>query len=211
MVQHVERLEAVGPAAAVRRREILAAASRLFRERGLHATGMREIAGALGMTAGNLYYYFADKQALLAFCQESTLDELMTQAKRIAAEDGAAATRLRRLLVAHVVALNETHPGSLAHLEIEALEPEHRAPLLRKRKRYEQLIRQLIATGIADGSFRPLDPGLATLALLGALNWTVKWFRSSGELTAAQVGERFAELFLAGLIAGSPGATAHGT
>src|SRR5512134_3389481 len=121
MVQSVERLEASGPA--VRRREILAAASRLFRARGLHATGMREIAAALGMTAGNLYYYFADKQALLAFCQESTLDELMTQAKRIAAEDGAAAARLRRLLVAHVVALNETHPGSLAHLEIEALEP----------------------------------------------------------------------------------------
>jgi len=208
MVQSVDRFEASGPAAGVRRREILAAASRLFRARGLHATGMREIAAALGMTAGNLYYYFEDKQALLAFCQESTLDELMAQAKRIATDDGAAATRLHRLVVAHVVALNETHPGSLAHLEIEALEPEHRAPLLRKRKRYEQIIRQLIETGIADGSFRPVDPGLATLALLGALNWTVKWFRSSGELTAATVGDRFAELFLAGLVAGSPGTTA---
>ena len=209
MVQSVERLEASGPA--VRRREILAAASRLFRARGLHATGMREIAAELGMTAGNLYYYFADKQALLAFCQESTLDELMAQAKRIAAQDVSAAARLRRLLVGHVVALNETHPGSLAHLEIEALEPDHRAPLLRKRKRYEQLFRQLIETGIADGSFRPVDPGLATLALLGALNWTVKWFRSSGELTAAEVGDRFAELFLSGLVAGSPGTAANRT
>ena len=69
MVQtaNAPRPEPSGPAADARRREILAAASRLFRERGLHDAGMREIAAALGMTAGNLYYYFGSKQELLAY------------------------------------------------------------------------------------------------------------------------------------------------
>ncbi|MEO8277220.1 MAG: helix-turn-helix domain-containing protein, partial [Thermoanaerobaculia bacterium] len=49
-----------GSGADARRREILAAASRLFRREGLASAGMREIAAELGMTAGNLYYYFAD-------------------------------------------------------------------------------------------------------------------------------------------------------
>ena len=74
------RLEATGPAADRRRREILAAASRVFRRKGFAATGMRDVAAELGMTAGNLYYYFAGKEAILAFCQQATLDDLLAAA-----------------------------------------------------------------------------------------------------------------------------------
>lgn len=45
-----------------KKREILDAASRVFRL----ATGMRDIAEELGMAVGNLYYYFKDKEGLLA-------------------------------------------------------------------------------------------------------------------------------------------------
>ena len=55
-----------------KKREILDAASRVFRRQGLHATGMRDIAAELGMAVGNLYYYFKDKEELLAFIQEET-------------------------------------------------------------------------------------------------------------------------------------------
>jgi AcrR family transcriptional regulator len=193
------RLEPNGPAADFRRREILAAASKLFRNHGLQAAGMREIAAEAGMTAGNLYYYFADKQALLAFCQETTLDALLAEAHRIVGEARPPADRLRALLVAHVVCLNETHPGSLAHLEVEALAGPRRGALLRKRKEYEQLIERLVSTGMAEGAFRPVPARLPTLALLGALNWTVKWFDPAGSKSAREVGEEFAELFLRGL------------
>lgn len=199
MVQNASRVEASGSAAEERRRDILVAASRLFRAHGLHAVGMREIAGELGMTAGSLYYYFADKQALLAYCQESTLDALLARGRAIAIAAEPPQMRLRRLVVAHAVTLNEAQPGSLAHLEIEALDPSRRAPLLAKRKRYERLIRQLIQEGVAEGSLAVDDAGLATLSLLGALNWSVKWFRASGPLSASEVGERFADLFLKGL------------
>ena len=60
-----------------RKREILREASRAFAERGFHRTGMREIAAALGRSAGNLYYYFSSKEELLAFCQEETAGWLL--------------------------------------------------------------------------------------------------------------------------------------
>ena len=101
--------------------------------------------------------------------------------------------------MAHVVALNESHPGSLAHLEVETLAPERRSPLLAKRRAYERRIEGLVRDGVAAGEFRDVDPRLTALALLGALNWTVKWFREDGARTAAEVGERFADLFLGGL------------
>lgn len=200
MVQTV----ASGAGAEARRREILGAASRLFREKGLHATGMREIAAELGMTAGNLYYYFPSKQELLAWCQEETLAELGERARSIAAADEPAARRLARLVVEHVAVLNESTPGSLAHLEIEEVPAERRPALMARRKRYERVWRRLIEDGIAAGELRPVDPALATLALLGAVNWTVKWFDARGSKSARQVGEEFAALLVGGLVA-APG------
>jgi AcrR family transcriptional regulator len=203
MVQtaNAPRPEPSGPAADARRREILAAASRLFRERGLHDAGMREIAAALGMTAGNLYYYFGSKQELLAYCQESALDELLALAG--AATEGVERTdtRLFRLLAGHVSTLNESQPGSLAHLEIEALAPPDRSRMLARRKRYERAYRDLIEAGIAAGVFRATDARLATLALLGAVNWTVKWFDRGARKSAEAVGAEFAELLVRGLLA----------
>src|SRR6187397_2027541 len=108
---------------------------------------MRDIAAALDMTAGSLYYYFENKEALLAYCQETTLDELAGDGRPAQPADaapGSAAERLRRAIVAHVVALNETHPGSIAHLEVEALQGARRAPLLRKRRDYERRLEGLI-------------------------------------------------------------------
>ncbi|MGE0641894.1 MAG: TetR/AcrR family transcriptional regulator [Thermoanaerobaculia bacterium] len=204
MVQTASELRNPGPSAQgapaeARRREILAAASRLFRRDGFAATGMRAIAAELEMTAGSLYYYFENKQALLAYCQESTLDELTVAGAIRAGDATSPGRRLRELVVAHVVALNESHPGSLAHLEVEALAPELRSPLLAKRRAYERRIEGLVRDGVAAGEFRDVDPRLTALALLGALNWTVKWFREDGARTAAEVGERFADLFLGGL------------
>jgi AcrR family transcriptional regulator len=195
------RVEPTSPSAEAKRKEILAAASRLFRERGFAETGMRDIAAALDMTAGSLYYYFENKQALLAYCQEATLDELAEPREPAApgTRRRPAHERLRAAIVAHVVALNESHPGSIAHLEIEALEPERRAPLLRKRRQYERRLEDLIREGIAEGSFAARDPRLSTLALLGALNWTVKWYREGGGKSATEVGQEFADLFLGGL------------
>lgn len=195
------RLEAVsGPAADQRRRAILGAASRLFRERGLHATGMREIAAELGMTAGNLYYYFPSKQELLAYCQEQTLEQLLDLARRVRRRRDAPGEKLRRLIEGHVAVLNEATPGSLAHLEIDEVPADRRAALLARRRRYEGALRGLVEAGIASGEMRAVDARLATLALLGALNWTVKWFSPDGRKSAAEVGREFADLLLGGLL-----------
>jgi AcrR family transcriptional regulator len=151
------------------------------------------------MHVGNLYYYFENKQALLAFCQEDALDGLLdlvasTRRERLAPEEA-----LRRLVVGHVVLLNERTPGSLAHLEIEALGPPWRAAIQRRRDAYQQAYRDLIRQGIADGRLRSIDPDAAAMAILGALNWTVKWFRPEGARSAESIGREFAEILVGGL------------
>ena len=48
-----------------REAELYRAATRLFRERGFHATSMQDIAEALGMNRGSLYHYITSKDDLL--------------------------------------------------------------------------------------------------------------------------------------------------
>jgi AcrR family transcriptional regulator len=192
--------EAARPRAAARRREILAAAATVFRRRGLHATGMRDIATELDMHVGNLYYYFRNKQELLAFCQEDALGRLIELAQSAAESDLLAAEKLERLLVGHIRCLNEATPGSLAHLEVEALEQPWRRAIQRRRDRYERLVSRLLSEGLERGEFREHDPELVAKALLGSLNWTVKWYRTDGRRSPAEIGREFARLFLGGLV-----------
>lgn len=184
-----------------KKREILDAASRVFRRKGLHASGMRDIAAELGMAVGNLYYYFKDKEALLAFVQETTLAGLLDLAARVRESDLRADARLRLLIEGHVVCLNEETPGSLAHLEVEALGEPWRRQIQAGRDEYERTFREVIDEGIASGVFRPTDSKVSALAILGAVNWTVKWFRPDGRRSAREIGRECAELLVRGLLA----------
>jgi len=184
-----------------KKRGILDAASRVFRRRGLQATGMRDIAAELGMAVGNLYYYFKDKEELLAFVQEDALAGLLEIAARVRATGERADAKLFRLIEEHVVRLNEGTPGSLAHLEVEALGEPWRQEVMERRDQYERAFRDLLEEGIAAGVFRPVDPKVSALAILGAVNWTVKWFRPDGGKSAREIGREQAELLVRGVLA----------
>jgi AcrR family transcriptional regulator len=184
-----------------KKREILQAASRVFRRRGLQSTGMRDIATELNMAVGNLYYYFKDKEALLAFVQEDTLEALLELANRVRNQKLRANGRLFMLIEEHVVLLNEEIPGSLAHLEVEALTEPWRRRVQDRRDAYERAFREIIEEGIATGIFRQTDPKVSAMAILGAVNWTVKWFRPDGGKTAREIGRECAELLVRGVAA----------
>ena len=188
-----------------KKREILEAASRVFRRKGLHAAGMRDIAAELDMAVGNLYYYFKDKEDLLAFIQQTTLAGLQSLAARVEALPLRPDEKLWLLVAGHIALLNEVIPGSLAHLEVEALGEERRRPIQEGRDAYERTFRRLIDEGISTGVFQTSAPKVAELAILGAVNWSVKWFRPDGGKTAREIGRDMADLLVRGLL--TPGAT----
>jgi hypothetical protein len=72
---------------------------------------------------------------------------------------------------------------------------------MERRDQYERAFRDLLEEGIAAGVFRPVDPKVSALAILGAVNWTVKWFRPDGGKTAREIGREQAELLVRGVLA----------
>ncbi len=183
-----------------RRTEILRAASRVFRRRGLAAAGMREIAEEADVSPGILYYYFSGKDEILLFCQERTLEHMLAAIEAARAVPASSAERLRGVLQAHVHAMLDELEGATAHLEVEALPEALRAPVMEKRDRYERAVRALVADGIKRGEFAKADAALVTRAMLGAVNWSARWFRPDGPQTSAAVAQSLSDYLVKGLL-----------
>jgi len=182
-----------------KRQEILAAASGAFRKLGVRRAGMREIAEALGLSAGNLYYYFRNKDELIYYCQDRTLDALIEVAREAGRQYGTRG-QLGHLIEGHLRVLLGEQDSGLLHLEFDDLPPELLKKVVQKRDRYEKLVRALIADAQKRGELRPGSAKLDAFVLLGALNWTARWFRPGGEWTVEMVAKHHRERLLDGLM-----------
>jgi TetR/AcrR family transcriptional regulator, cholesterol catabolism regulator len=183
---------------------ILRAAARLFRERGFADTGMRDIAAAAELSAANLYHYFDGKHDLLFYCQDRALDRMIAATIAARRESASATERLRIVCAAHLQTLLDEIEGATAHLQIDSLPPALRDEIVKKRDRYERAVRKLIADGIKAGELVDADPAIITRAMLGAMNWTVTWFRPDGTDTAARVGEIISRFLVRGVAMRTP-------
>src|SRR5450756_1291013 len=74
-------------AARPRERELLATATRLFRQRGFHAASMQDLGEALGMNRGNLYHYIASKDDLLWTILTGALDLLEARVESVLTDE----------------------------------------------------------------------------------------------------------------------------
>ncbi len=183
-----------------RRLDILRAAARVFRRLGVAATGMREIADEADLSPGNLYYYFSGKDEILRFCQERTLERLLGAVKAARAIPSARAARLRSVLSAHVHCMLDELEGATAHLEVEALPEDMRVAIVQKRDAYERAVRALVTEGVKEGEFAPADPALVTRAMLGAVNWTARWYRHDGARSVAEIADSLSTYLVRGLL-----------
>jgi AcrR family transcriptional regulator len=197
MVQVLNVGSARQPSARVRQRnesrrlDILRAAARVFRRRGIAAAGMREIAEQAGLSPGNLYHYFSGKDEILLFCQERTLERMLAA---LDAARGTATERLRAVLRAHVHCMLDELEGATAHLDVEALPQKLRAAMIEKRDAYERAVRGIVAEAMPRG-----DAALVTRAMLGAVNWTARWYRPDGTQGPEEIAETLSDYLVKGL------------
>jgi AcrR family transcriptional regulator len=179
--------------------DILKSAAKAFRQLGYHGATVEQIAAALHMKKGNLYYYFRNKEEILFACHQYSLDRLTqllddVQHSRLGADE-----KLRRLIVAFVhTILDELH-GTALILELEALSPAHLKTVIARRDTFDHGVRLVLEEGMANGVFAPSDAKLLAFAFFGAVNWIPRWFSPEGPASSQQIADLFADFFITGL------------
>ena len=183
-----------------RRIEILKSAAAAFRRRGYHGASVDEIASALEMTKGNLYYYFENKEEILYACHDYSLDVLLTLMAEVQSEPSPPDEKLRKLILAFIHTMLDELQGTALTLDLQALSPTLLKRIIAKRDRFDRGLREIIQQGIDQQLFRAGDPKMIGFAMMGAVNWITKWFDPSGPMSSEQIGQRFADYLVGGLL-----------
>ena len=181
-----------------RRGDIVRAAGQLFREKGYSATTIRDIANAVGMRSGSSFYHFKTKHDMLRAVVLEGLDAIGDAVARAAQTGKSPRATFEAMLRAHLGQLLEAEgrnfAATLLH-ESRHLDPEVLAELVVRKDRYEamwqKVLKDLKGAGlIAD------DSPVARLFLLGAMNWTVQWYRPEGSRNFDQLARQLADFVI---------------
>jgi AcrR family transcriptional regulator len=179
--------------------DILKSAARAFRRLGYHGASVEQIAAALEMKKGNLYYYFRNKEEILFACHQYSLDRLIQLLHDVEHSGLPADEKLRKLILGAVhTILDELH-GTALILDLEALSPAHLKTVIVRRDEFDHGVRRVVEEGIAGGTFTGGSAKLLSFAILGAVNWIPRWFNPNGPSTSDDIANRFADYLIAGL------------
>jgi AcrR family transcriptional regulator len=173
------------------------AASELFARQGYRGTSMKDIGGALAVSAPNLYNHVPNKQDLLVVIMDTAMDRAHAALDDALASVDDVAEQLRRATETSVLDFLG-HPAEITvcNTEIRSLEEPGRSRIIGKRDAYAARIRAIVERGCADGRFRTAHPRPATFAILELPANATAWFNERGQLTAEEVARIYGDFAL---------------
>jgi AcrR family transcriptional regulator len=192
-----------------RQQEILDAAAAIFRDKGYEATSTQDIAEAVGLLKGSLYYYIDSKEDLLFAIIDEAYKGALAALERSKAKQGNALQKLRWVIESHVEHFT-AHQVEMAVLfrDFRSLSEERQRIIAQEGDQYLEEVRTLIRQGQAEGVVAPdIDPRLTSLGITGMVNSLAQWYDPSGPSTPAELSEAFVRLIIGGLA--SDAAHAH--
>lgn len=182
--------------------DIYRKAASIIYEKGFNATSMGDIADAVDLTKGGLYYYIKGKKALLFAIMNFAMDLLESEVLAPARQETNADLRLANLVAGHIrVVLQDPSAMTILVYEEENLSSEHRAKVLSRKNEYAAVLRDSIQAVLdeQDGGSH-IDAAVAAYSILGMIHWIVRWYPGEAGLGQDQIVDQMTHLVLHGLM-----------
>jgi len=181
-------------------KDIVEAAAEAFRTKGFAATSLEDIASAVGIWKGSLYHYINTKEDLLFAVVREPAEEILAGLRDLSQMDLPPTEKIRRATRSHLKVLETNFVYASVYLQEIAVRRRMKEWSSMDRE-YLELLESIIRQGVESGEFAPLtNPRIATLGIIGSLNWLTQWYRPEGPLRADAIADQFCDMFLAGLI-----------
>ena len=163
-----------------RKEMISLAAARLFREKGFNATGMRDIADAVGIEAASLYNHIRSKSELLQDICFRVANDFHAQLNELDLNaDLNSLERLAAIMRQHIhMWVNRLDEAIVANNESKYLEDPYNATFQNERKAYARRLEQIIEEGIKKGQIKKVKPYVVVQTMLSAVRGIEFWHRT---------------------------------
>jgi TetR/AcrR family transcriptional regulator, cholesterol catabolism regulator len=179
-----------------RQAEVTQAAVEIFWQKGYRAASIQDVAERVGVLKGSLYYYIQSKEDLLWRVIEDVHEEWSEILKKAGELDADPIERIHAFIKLHIEwYLTNVKEVSVFFREWNHLSGERLKTVRARRRRYEQVIRDLITEGQATGDISSaLDVNYAARYVLAAVNAVPDWYRASSGESATTIAEAYADM-----------------
>ncbi|MGO9957227.1 MAG: TetR/AcrR family transcriptional regulator [Solirubrobacteraceae bacterium] len=183
--------------------EVTGAAIEIFWQKGYQAASIQDVADRVGVLKGSLYYYIDSKEDLLWRIIEDVHEEWTKILDQAGALDAGPVERIHAFIRLHVVwYLTKVKEIGVFFREWQHLTGDRLKTMRTRRRRYEQVVRDLLTAAQAEGEMSgDLDVTYATRYVLAAVNAVPDWYRASSS-EPARIAESYADMTV-GLLKGT--------
>ena len=188
------------------RQQLVEAAAEVFADKGYAATRIEDIAAALGVMQGSLYYHVGSKAALHRLVVLHHLRLLTAGLDAIVASSAEPAQKLRSAILGHLARAEQhlieapdwfSDPTRSADITEDEI-AEHREAVLRYRAGWAAIVEEGMARGeIAAGT----DATAVAISLVSMCDYVSYWFRRDGARRIEEVAALQHEIVWSGISA----------
>lgn len=170
----------------------------MFEKHGFHGVTVNQIVDKTGTSKGGFYHHFTSKDELLFVIHDAFITYVLEKAT-IATETFANPTEKLQAIIKVFVKTFDLYKAhiSVFYQETIYLKPAYENRIKKKRDQFKQILLNAIREGKEAGEFRddiPVD--ITTMAILGMVNWTYKWYQQPGTKTIDEIGSIYVDLIL---------------
>jgi AcrR family transcriptional regulator len=179
------------------RSDVRAAATALFAQQGYRATGVRDIAGALGIGPTSIYSHIKTKAELLHEIVIETLDALLDMQHDAITSTDDVVEQLRRSAEGQLRFLVEHRDEALIAIrDFLWAEGDALTAILERRRRYRAAFEDLLDEGVSRGRMAVANPRIAAFAIIEMAEGVPRWFRPGGDMSINQLAYLYGEFAL---------------
>ena len=156
---------------AATRQALVTAGIELFAEHGYDGVSLSAIASRARVNKAMVSYHFGGKRKLYLAIVTATFADIVARVEKLPASGRPAPTLLRELvaLIAETALRRNPHFPAMMLREVLAGGKHLEATTLTYPVRVADVVRRIVERGVREGSFRPVDPLLTHLSLVGSL------------------------------------------
>jgi TetR/AcrR family transcriptional regulator, cholesterol catabolism regulator len=179
-----------------RQAEVIQAAVEVFWQKGYQAASIQDVADRVGVLKGSLYYYIDSKEDLLWRAIEEVHEEWGKILGAATALDADPLEQIHAFMKLHIEwYLAKVKEITVFFREWQHLSGERLKTVKRRRREYEQVVRELLTSAQESGYVAPeLDVTYATRYVLAAVNSVPDWYRVSAAADSTRIAEAYADM-----------------